>query len=472
MDEDRLWTWDACELADAIRAGELKAVELLDTCLERVGRYDGEINSFATIDPEGAHTQAEAVDRIVATGEDPGPLAGIPIAVKDLEAVEGLPLMRGSLLFKDSVADHDSTQVTRLRKAGAVVIGKTTTPELGSVAFTWSKATGVTRNPWNLERTPGGSSGGSAAAVSAGLVPLATGSDGGGSIRIPSSFCGLPGLKPTYGLIPRGPGRIGTGNTSAFGPIARSVIDLARYLDQVTGVHPMDPLSLPAPSVPYEESLLTPLAGLKVAWASTLGFGLCASETSIAARSAAEKLIDAARLVRVDVNVDLPDASPSWMIAESLDCYADMAEFWPARSEEMTPVISLQMQLAESLRPSQVAEALATRYELLLAVNQIFEQVDLLMTPTTPTAAFEAEGPMPSTIDGVPLTSPLHAVCFTFPFNLTGHPSISIPAGTNSEGLPVGLQITGPRLSESVLLSAARLSEEIAPWPKLAPAFV
>lgn len=471
MDDDRLWTWDAIELADAIRAGELKAVEILDTCLERIGRYDGEINSFATLDPEGAHTQAEAIDRIVASGDDPGPLAGVPIGVKDLEAVEGLPLMRGSLLFKDAMADHDSTQVDRLRKAGAVIVGKTTTPELGSVAFTWSKATGVTRNPWNLERTPGGSSGGSAAAVAAGLVPLATGSDGGGSIRIPSSFCGLPGLKPTYGLIPRGPGRIGSGNTSVFGPMARSVSDLARYLDQVTGVHPMDPLSLPAPSVPYQKALQTPLAGLKVAWAGTLGFGLCASETSMIVRSAAEKLIEAASLVRADVEVDLPDAGPSWMIAESLDCFAEMAEFWPARSDEMTPVISLQMQLAESLRPSQVAEAIAARYELLLAVNRIFDQVDLLMTPTTPMAAFDAEGPMPSSIDGQPLTSPLHAVCFTFPFNLTGHPSISIPAGTTSDGLPVGLQITGPRLSEAVLLSAARLVEEFSPWPKLAPAF-
>src|SRR5918999_276118 len=211
MSSETLWTMDASELADLVRAGELKAVELLDLTLERVGRFDGEINAFATLDPEGARAQAESVDQVVASGEDPGPLAGLPIGVKYLEPVQGLPTMRGSLLYKESLATNDSTQVSRLRKAGAVIVGKTTTPELGTLAFTWSKATGITRNPWNAERTPGGSSGGSAAAVASGMVPLATGSDGGGSIRIPSSYSGLPGLKPSFARIPRGPGRLSTG---------------------------------------------------------------------------------------------------------------------------------------------------------------------------------------------------------------------------------------------------------------------
>jgi aspartyl-tRNA(Asn)/glutamyl-tRNA(Gln) amidotransferase subunit A len=462
---------DAWELADLVRAGDLKAIELLDLTLERIGRYDGELNSFATVDPEGARAEAEAVDQTVASGGDPGPLAGIPIAVKDLEHVKGLPTMRGSLLFKDSMSPEDSTQVSRLRQSGAVVVGKTTTPELGTISFTWSKATGTTRNPWNPERTPGGSSGGSAAAVAAGLVPLATGSDGGGSIRIPSSYSGLPGLKPTYGLVPRGPGRQGTGHTSVYGPIARSVTDIARYLDQAGGAHPLDPFSLPKPAARYEDSLHLTLQGLRATWSSDLGFGLCRSEVTEIARAAAEKLMSAAGIDEVDRPVKLPDTGESWILSESLDCLADMSEFWPARSEEMTPVVSMMIQLAEGLRPSQVAEANAARYELLSAVSRVFEDVDFVLTPTTPTTAFDAEGPMPTEIDGRILTSPLHSVCFTFPFNLTGNPAISIPAGFDSEGLPVGLQVVGPRLSEPLLLSAARLMEEVAPWPKLATNF-
>lgn len=471
MSSEMLWTMDAWELADLVRAGELKAIELLDLTLERIGRFDGELNAFATLDPEGARAQAEAVDQVVASGKDPGPLAGLPIGVKDLEPVQGLPTMRGSLLYKESLAQHDSTQVVRLRKAGAVIVGKTTTPELGTLAFTWSKATGVTRNPWNKERTPGGSSGGSAAAVASGMVPIATGSDGGGSIRIPSSYSGLPGLKPTYGLIPKGPERIGTGRTSVYGPLARSVTDIARYLDQVVGAHPMDPASLPKPSVQFEESLQLPLEGFRAVWSQDLGFGMCRSEVTHIARAAAERLIETTGMVEVETPVKLPDAGQSWTLAESLDCFADMSEFWPLRSEEMTPVVSLYLQLADGIKPSHLAEAQAMRHELLAAVTRIFDDVDFIITPTTPTTAFEAEGPMPIEIDGQYMTSPLHAVCFTFPFNLTGNPAVTIPAGSDSDGLPVGLQVIGPRMSEAELLSAARIVEQNAPWPKLPPAF-
>lgn len=468
---EELWTTDAHELADWVRSGELKAVELLDTCLERIGRFDGELNSFAMLDPEGAHSQAEAVDQAVRSGEDPGPLAGLPIGVKDLEAVAGLPLGQGSLLFQDVSADHDSTQVARLKRAGAVVVGKTTTPELGSISFTWSKATGTTRNPWNPERTPGGSSGGSAAAVSAGLVPIATASDGGGSIRIPCSYTGLPGLKPTFGRVARGPGRLSSGNLSVYGPIARCTRDIARYLDQVSGVHPMDPFSLPKPEVPFEQSLDLSLSGNKVAWSSDLGFGVCDREVAEIARGAADRFLEATGAVESEIDVRLPDAGPSWAIAESIDCFTDLEEFWPGRSEEMTPVVAVLMQLAETLQPSQVAEAHRLRYEVLAKLTEVFQKVDLLLTPTTPTTAFEAEGPMPSEINGQPILSPLHAVCFTFPFNLSANPAATIPAGFTSDGMPVGLQIVGRRMEEATLLSAMHVMEQAHPWAKLSPRY-
>lgn len=466
---DPIYSIDACDLADWVRAGELKAVEILDVCLERIGRHDGKLNSFVLVDPEGARAQAESIDQKVAAGEDPGPLAGIPIGVKDLEDVSGLVTGRGSLLFQDQVAERDSTQVTRLRSAGAVVLGKTASPELGTLSFTWSKAHGATRNPWKLDRTPGGSSGGSAAAVSAALVPLATGSDGGGSIRIPCSYSGLPGLKPTFGLVARGPGRLGTSNVSVYGPVARSIRDIARYMDQVAGAHSMDPYSIPKPDRAYEDSLNFEDEGLKAVWSSDLGFGLCAREVDSVARAGAERLIETARIVEVDVPIDLPDVGESWMLAESLDCFTDLESFWPDRATDLTPVVALSMQIAETLSPSSAARAQRERYELLRRVNEIFEGVDLIITPTTPTVAFEAEGPFPVEIDGVAVRHPLLTVCFTFPFNLTGHPAVTVPAGFDSSGLPVGLQIVGPRLSEPRLLALAKLFEVAVPWPKIAP---
>lgn len=468
---EETWSADACDLAEWVRSGELKAVELLDICLERIGRYDGLLNAFVTLDPEGARDQAEAIDLLLAAGEDPGPLAGIPIGVKDLELVAGLPTGRGSLLFKDVVAEWDSTQVARLRRAGVVVIGKTTSPELGTLPYTSSKATGITRNPWHPDKSPGGSSGGSAAAVASGMIPLATGSDGGGSIRIPCSFSGLPGLKPTFALVPRGPGRLSSGNLSVYGPIARSIRDIARYLDQVAGPDPMDPFSLPKPGISFEDSLDLPLEGLRAVWSSDLAFGVCDPEVASIARAAAERLFEAAGILEVESRVDLPDAGGSWMIAEAIDCYADLETFWPARADDMTPVVAMSMQIAESLRPSEVAEALRLRYEVLRRSNEVFESADLIVTPTTPTTAMGADGPMPSEIGGRFLDSPLHAVCFTFPFNLTGHPAVTVPAGFDSSGMPVGLQLVGPRLSEARLLSAAKLWEQVAPWPKVAPSY-
>ncbi|MCA1839243.1 MAG: amidase [Actinomycetota bacterium] len=468
---ENIWRWDASETAERVRQQKVSAAEVLEVCLERIGRYDSELNSFAIIDPESAYEQARAVDALVAQGTDPGPLAGVPVGVKDLENAEGLPTTFGSLLFRDNVSLHDSTQVARLREAGAVIVGKTTTPELGSINYTSSKLCGVTRNPWNTERTPGGSSGGSAAAVSAGLIPLATGSDGGGSIRIPSAFTGLPGLKVTYGLVPRGPGRLAAGNLSTYGPIARSIRDIARFLDQVVGADPMDPFSIPDPQLSYQRNLEIPMEGMKAVWSSDLGFGTCEPEVEQIARSAAEKLFVSGGLQEVQRPVRLPDGAIAWGVAEALDCFSDLDAFWPEREDEMTPVVSLAMRLAETLQPKQLAEASRVRHETLRVMNEVFEECDLIFTPTTPTVAFGADGPMPASIAGRFIDNPLIGICFTYPLNLTGHPALTVPAGVDADGMPVGLQIIAPRLCEPLLLSAGATMERTSPWPTLAPNF-
>ena len=265
------------EIADAVRAGNLSAREVVDAHLTRIEKLDPDLNSVCYLDAAGARERADAIDAEVRDGGDPGPLAGVPMGVKELASVGGWPETHASVVLADRVAVTDDNEVARLRGAGAVIVGLTTAPEHGTVSFTNTPLHGVTRNPWNLERTPGGSSGGSAAAVAAGLFPACTGSDGGGSIRIPSSYSGLFGIKVTFGRIGRGPGPFSSSLNPVRGPMVRSVRDAARYLDVTSGPTLTDPTSLPAPAVPFEEELrsgaaVERLRGKRVALSSTLGF--------------------------------------------------------------------------------------------------------------------------------------------------------------------------------------------------------
>ena len=246
---------DAWVLADAIRAGEQRAADVLDAHLERVQALNPMLNAVWFLDVDAAHVQAQAIDARVAAGDDPGPLAGVPMAVKELAQVAGWPDTDASLVYRDRIADADCTEVARLRAAGAVLVGLTTASEFGAVSYTNTPLHGVTRNPWDPSRTPGGSSGGSSAAVAAGLFPACTGSDGGGSIRIPASYCGLPGMKSTYGRTGAGPGPGSFSMTSVSGPVVRSVRDAARYLDVIAGPTLTDRGSLARPAGSLEDAI-------------------------------------------------------------------------------------------------------------------------------------------------------------------------------------------------------------------------
>jgi len=271
-----VWERDAWEIADAIRGGKSSAIDALETCLARIDALNPDLNAVCHLDVPAARARAEEIDRQVAGGDDPGLLAGVPIGIKELAAVEGWPDTEACLVYKDRIAAYDDAEVAKLRAAGAVFVGQTTASEFGSVSFTNTPLHGVTRNPWNTTRTPGGSSGGSAAAVAAGMFPACTGGDGGGSIRIPSSYSGLPGMKTTYGFSGTGPGAASFAQTSVRGPMVRSVRDVARYLDVITGPTLMDPLSLPRQPISFEDELgsggaIERLRGLRVAGAGTLG---------------------------------------------------------------------------------------------------------------------------------------------------------------------------------------------------------
>jgi aspartyl-tRNA(Asn)/glutamyl-tRNA(Gln) amidotransferase subunit A len=465
-----IWKLDACELADKIRSGELSAKEALETHLERIEAHNEELNALIYIDAGRARDDAAEVDRRISAGEDPGPLAGVPIGIKELESVAGMPKTGASVPHKDEVAAADGVQTSRLRTAGAVIVGLTASPEFGSTAYTRSYLHGVTRNPWHLERTPGGSSGGSAAAVAAAILPIASGSDGGGSIRIPASYSGLFGAKGTFGRIPKGGGPESS-LTTAFGCMARSVRDAARWWDCVVGADERDQYSLPHPGLSYEAALGALPTGLRAAWSDTLGYGVASGEVSEIAKAAAAKLMDVAGMQPVDRSIDLKDMSVAWSLFNHPGTWLDVRDYWPDASEDFTPATRAGVRDAEQrFNVVEVARAIERRHENNVILSELFEDIDVLFTPTTGTTAFRAEGPPPREVDGREVPNVMHTL-FTYPFNISGHPAFSLPCGLDAEGLPVGLQIVTRRHDDHVLFQLAAAFEATLPWPKIASTY-
>jgi aspartyl-tRNA(Asn)/glutamyl-tRNA(Gln) amidotransferase subunit A len=467
-----LWQRDAWELADGVRSGELKAVDLLDQFLARVERFNDELNAFCFLDVEGARRRAAEIDAAVTRGEDPGVWAGVPMGVKELVAVEGWPDTHGSMLYKDVIADHTATEAARLQAAGAVLVGLTTSPEYGSVNWTRTYIHGVTRNPWNVERTPGGSSGGSAAAVAVGMMPICTGSDGGGSIRIPSAYSGLFGFKVSFGRVGDA-GHFDTGLTSVPGPICRSVRDAARYVDAIAGPTDVDPTSLPRPERSYEEAVVsgsaaTRLRGLRAAWSATLGFAVCDPEVEKLSHEAALALAADAGIELVDVDFHFPRPGQAWSILSNIDVSANHLEAFRGSDADVTPVSRAGFEAMERLTSDQLLGAQRRRWELLRAIADVFDEVDLILTPTTATTAFVAEGPPPLEIAGQRVGG-MGSVPYTAPFNISGMPAVSIPVGTSTEGLPVGLQVVARRHEEELVLACGAIAEAKRPWIKFAP---
>jgi Asp-tRNA(Asn)/Glu-tRNA(Gln) amidotransferase A subunit family amidase len=468
-----IWERDAWDLADAIRAGELRATAVLDVHLERIARLDPGLNAVCFLDAAAARARAEAIDAAVARGDDPGPFAGVPIGVKELASVAGWPETHASVVYADAVANADDTEVARLRAAGAVITGLTTASEHGTVSFTNTPLHGVTRNPWDPSRTPGGSSGGSAAAVAAGLFPACTGGDGGGSIRIPSSYCGLFGMKSTFGLIGSGPGPFDMSLNAVRGPIVRSVRDAARYLDVTAGPTLTDPTSLPRPAVVFEREVASGAAaerlrGLRAAFVDSVGFAGARTDVAAEAAGAAAALVDAAGLVPVDVEVSLPKPGTSWSVLSSVNDMAWHLDAARDHLEVLTPVHRAEYESVTHLRPDVLLKVVRRRHELLQALAEVFERVDLLLTPTTPTPAFEAEGRLRGEVEGREVSLFGLSAAFTAPFNLSGQPAASIPAGL-VDGLPVGLQVVARRHEDVLVLGAGAVLEAVRSWPRLAP---
>jgi Asp-tRNA(Asn)/Glu-tRNA(Gln) amidotransferase A subunit family amidase len=461
------WLEDACSLVEAFRAGSISPLEALDDCIEAIGKSP--LNAFSHTDFDRARDQA-------ATSDVSLPFGGVPFAAKELENVKGWPNTEASMLFADRVSDHDQTSIARLRRTGAVLAAQTTASEFGGINCTSTELHGTTRNPWNLARTPGGSSGGTAAAVAGGLLPIATGSDGGGSIRIPAGFAGLFGLKATYGRIPKGPHASVEPLTSVLGVLTRSVRDTARFFDACNGFDQRDPYSLPAVGN-WESSLGSiDLTGKTVAILPDLGYARLRDEVAEVVRTAGERLAQAAGLRVVEAKANLPFLRGEWALANQASFVVDLGDVYPDGIDRLSPAMRFGIEAArERYNLDRAARIERYRRDLNSAMADLFEQADFVVASSNPDVAFAAEGPPPSTLPGVDLVSEIgltralmNNAALTAPSNMNGSPAVSIPAGL-VDGLPVGMQVLSGHHTEQLLLELSLAYEREVGWPLVAP---
>ena len=465
--EDLGWL-PALDLAALIRARAVSPVEVIDVVLARIERLNPRLNAFCTITAEEAREAAVAAEVAVMTGESLGPLHGVPVSVKDLVFTRRVLTTGGSRLFADHVPEEDAVCVERLKGAGAILVGKTNTPEFGHKGVTDNPLFGITRNPWNPELTPGGSSGGTAVAVAAGMGPLGVGTDGGGSIRIPASFCGIYGLKPSYGRVPQHPTFRGWRGVSVTGPMARTVRDAAVMLDVMAGPDDRDGHSLPADDGgSYLAACDAGIAGLHVGWSPDLGHARVDPEVEDLCSEAAE------RFESLGCHVEV--VTPSWDDPEEI-CRAMMAAETSAAwghaaaegAERLDRSLVALLRYGGTIGIEPYQRAAHRREDFWGEVQRFLARFDLLITPTVAVPPFPVGKPGLNEINGRPV-SPLGWIPFTFPFNLTGQPAATVPVGFTSSGLPVGLQIVGRRHGERAVLAASAALEAAMPWAARRP---
>jgi aspartyl-tRNA(Asn)/glutamyl-tRNA(Gln) amidotransferase subunit A len=455
------------DIAAAVAAGRLTAAAVVDECLQEIERKNARVNAFVYVDAAAARRYAEEIDRRIAGGGKPGALAGVAFGVKDIrESCAGMPRRNGSLFHSDDPAEaSDSVFIARLRAAGAIPLGKVATAEFGMDGVTHTLAHGTTRNPWNLARTPGGSSGGSAAAVAGGLAPFCTAGDAGGSTRSPAGYTGTIGLKPSLGRIPR---MDGFGDRSCPGVITTSVGDTARILDVVAGPDDCDRMTLPAPGICYEDLIDTlDVRGLRAVWSEDLGFAPIEPQVAGLTRAAAFRLADAAGLQMLD----RPVCFTNVYMAANMHLTRRFAEeltqrgILPSQKHLLSPGPRFFLEKAQGFSASDSFEAMQMEKRLEQEIAAFFREADVLLTPCHSTPAFDAAGPLPEWIAGKD-ASQTHGDAFPMLANIGWNPSISVPAGLTHDRLPVGLLITVRRHRDDIALRLARILEIAAPWPR------
>jgi len=467
MADDELCWLSATELATRIRRRRVSPVEVVDAVLDRIARVNPRLNAYVTLTADEARAAAKAAEQALGRRSARlGPLHGVPFSVKDLVITRGVRTTFGTLLYRDHVPTEDAPVVERLKAAGGILLGKTNTPTFGWIGATHNLLFGPTRNPWDLERTPGGSSGGAAAACAAGLGPLHVGTDGGGSIRIPAAFTGIVGVKASFGRVPVYPFS-GAWSLSHAGPMTRTVADAALMLRVVAGPDERDLYSLPADDVDYVRALRGSIRGLRVAWSDTLGFVEHVDpEVRAIAHEAARAFGElGCRLEEVDPG--WPSPRQAW---EQIFCGGIATRLAPYldRRQELEPGLVAMIERALAQPPTRYVEAWFERLTWWQHVRAFFERYDLLLTPTVACPPFAVGLDNAPEVAGHPVDAYLWTP-FTWPFNLTGQPAASVPAGFTREGLPVGLQIVGRRYDDVTVLRAAAAFERARPWAQHRP---
>ncbi|WP_435747368.1 amidase [Microbacterium sp. PMB16] len=456
---------DAHEMARLIRSRELSPTEAVESVLRQLENVEPSINAFVTIRADEARAEAKRAEQVLSSTvtADLPPLFGVPISIKDLADTAGIRTTYGSTAFRDHVPATDSLPVHRIRESGAIIIGKTTTPEWGALGVTESALTGITNNPWDTDFAAGGSSGGAAASVAAGVGGAAWGSDGGGSVRVPASMCGIVGLKPSLGRIPS---PIPWESASTDGPLARSVADVALLLDITAGPDRRDPLSLPRPSERFYEVVIGAgdLAGKRIAYAPAPGDARVEQEVARIVAAAVARFSEAGATVDT-VALPVPDPITHFL------------NFWgPGFDSSAGPLPHPAMQRVVDAAGSAedfVLAATRTRAEITEAFAQVFDNFDLIVTPTLPVVPFRHAGAAggATSIDGYPVDFPaIDFHRFTESPSHAGLPAITVPVGFSDNGLPVGMQIIGDHLDDLGVLVAAAVFEGLAPWKSVRPA--
>jgi len=452
----------ATELLERFRRRAVSPVEVVDAVLATIDRADSELNAFCLVDPEQARAAARASEGRWERGGPCGLLDGVPVAIKDLLLTRGWPTLRGSLAIDPEQSwDDDAPSVARLRAHGAVLVGKTTTPELGWKGVTDSPRDGVTGNPWDSSRTAGGSSGGSAAAVARGMATLAVGTDGGGSIRIPAAFCGVFGLKPTYGRVPLWPASP-FGTLAHHGPIARTVEDAALMMDVLAEFDSRDWSAMPTPTDSHRTGLDAGVRGLRIGYSPALGYVDVDPEVAALVRDAVDALAGLGATVD-EVDPGFADPVEAFHVLWFSGAAASVDQLRPEARPQLDPGLLEIAELGRRTTALQYLEATAERVRLGALMGRFHETYDLLVTPTLPITAFAAGTEVPL---GSVATRWTSWTPFTYPFNLTQQPAASIPCGLTSAGLPVGLHVVGARHADALVLAACRAYETSRPWPQ------
>jgi aspartyl-tRNA(Asn)/glutamyl-tRNA(Gln) amidotransferase subunit A len=457
----------ATELAGAIRAKQVSPTEALDAVLARIATVNPKINAIVTVTEDLARTAAREAESRITRGESLGPLAGVPVTIKDLVMVKDVRTTWGSKVFEHFVSPEDAPSVERLRAAGAVIVGMTNSPEFGYKGTTDNPVFGVTRNPWSLDHTPGGSTGGGGAAVAAGLAPLTIGTDAGGSIRIPASCCGIVGFKPTLGRVAMAPAFGGLETLSHTGPMTRTVRDAALMMAVIAGPDARDLSSLPDDGTTWVAAPDGGIADLRLAWTPDWGYAPVDPEVRRITEASMRRLGQSGARIE-NASPRFPDPGDAFGVLFPAAVAARLEGFLAEWRDKMDPGLVQYIELGRRPSAVQFVQAANVRRTLNDAFRQFFASHDLLLTPTLAAPPLPLGQHQYKEIAGKPVGA-LGWLAFTYPINLLGYPAITVPAGWTESGLPVGLQIVGPRFADAAVLRAAAAFEAVQPWAERRP---